>query len=113
MSRRRIALLGATGSIGRQAIEVVAANPELELCALQSGSTPLAELAAGLGVRDFQVGGNPIELLERTSPDVVLNAVVGFAGVRATIWALENGRPGDEIEGRAAKAAAATRGSAH
>jgi two-component system nitrate/nitrite response regulator NarL len=32
---------------------------------------------------------------------------------QAAIWALENGRPGDEIEGRAAKAAAATRGSAH
>jgi len=89
---RRIALLGATGSIGRQAIEVVAANPELELCALQSGSTPLAELAAGLRVSEFQVGGDPIQLLERTSPDVVLNAVVGFAGVRATLWALENGR---------------------
>ncbi len=38
---RRIALLGATGSIGRQAIEVVERNPELELCALASGSTDL------------------------------------------------------------------------
>jgi 1-deoxy-D-xylulose-5-phosphate reductoisomerase len=92
MSRKRIALLGATGSIGQQAIEVVAANPDLELCALQSGSRPLAELASGLGVTDFQVGGDPIGLLERTSPDVVLNAVVGFAGVRATLWTLENGR---------------------
>ncbi|MFN8222616.1 MAG: 1-deoxy-D-xylulose-5-phosphate reductoisomerase [Gaiellales bacterium] len=89
---RRIALLGATGSIGRQAIEVVDASPELELCALQSGSTPLDDLAGALGVDDFQVGGDPIELLERTSPDVVLNAVVGFAGVRATLWALEHGR---------------------
>ena len=38
---KRIALLGATGSIGRQAIEVVERNPELELCALASGSTDL------------------------------------------------------------------------
>ena len=38
---RRVALLGATGSIGRQAIEVVERNPELELCALASGSTDL------------------------------------------------------------------------
>jgi 1-deoxy-D-xylulose-5-phosphate reductoisomerase len=45
---RRVALLGATGSIGRQAIEVVAAHPSLRLCALQSGSTPLEELAASL-----------------------------------------------------------------
>ena len=32
-----------------------------------------------------------VQLLERSEPDVVLNAVVGFAGVRATLWALEQG----------------------
>ncbi len=88
---KRIALLGATGSIGRQAMTVIQAHPELQLCALQSGSTPLDELAASVGLDDFQVGGNPIDLLERTSPDVVLNAIVGFAGVPATLWALEHG----------------------
>jgi 1-deoxy-D-xylulose-5-phosphate reductoisomerase len=88
---RRVALLGATGSIGRQALEVVAAHPELELCALQSRSTPLDALSEEHGVAHAQVGGDPIELLERSEPDVVLNAVVGFAGVRATLWALEQG----------------------
>ena len=88
---RRVALLGATGSIGRQALEVVVARPELELCALQSGSTPLDALAAEYGVEHTQVGGDPVALLERSEPDVVLNAVVGFAGVRATLWALEHG----------------------
>lgn len=88
---RNVALLGATGSIGRQAIEVVAAHPELRLCALQSGSTPLDDLAARHGVRHTQVGGDPSALLEASAPDVVLNAIVGFAGVRATLWALENG----------------------
>ena len=88
---RRIALLGATGSIGRQAIEVVADHPELELCALQSGSTPLDALARAHGVEHVQVGGDPEELLERRTPDVVVNAIVGFAGVRATLWALERG----------------------
>jgi 1-deoxy-D-xylulose-5-phosphate reductoisomerase len=88
---RRVALLGATGSIGRQAIEVVAAHPELELCALQSGSTPLDGLASELGVEQTQVGGDAVELLERCEPDVVLNAIVGFAGVGATLWALEHG----------------------
>ena len=39
----------------------------------------------------MQVGGDPVPLLERCEPDVVLNAVVGFAGVRATLWALEHG----------------------
>ena len=35
---KRVALLGATGSIGRQAIEIVEAHPGLELCAAASGS---------------------------------------------------------------------------
>src|SRR5262249_5146039 len=38
-----------------------------------------------------QTGGDPTELLERAEPDVVLNAVVGFAGLIPTMWALENG----------------------
>jgi 1-deoxy-D-xylulose-5-phosphate reductoisomerase len=88
---RRVALLGATGSIGRQAIEVVAAHPDLRLCALQSGSTLLDGMAAAHGVDHVQVGGDPVALLERSEPDVVLNAVVGFAGVEATLWALETG----------------------
>ncbi|HSC90462.1 MAG TPA: 1-deoxy-D-xylulose-5-phosphate reductoisomerase [Gaiellaceae bacterium] len=84
--RRRVALLGATGSIGRQALEVIAANPELELVAASSGSTPIDGLAPLT-----QVGGDPVELLQRAEPDVVLNAIVGFAGIRATLWALERG----------------------
>ena len=83
---KRIALLGATGSIGRQAIEIIAAQPELELVAAASGSQPLDGLAPLT-----QVGGDLTELLERAKPDVVLNAVVGFAGLPATIWALEAG----------------------
>jgi len=84
-------LLGATGSIGRQAIEVVERTPELELCALASGSTDLAGLASAHGVEHAQVGGDLTELLEAAEPDVVLNAVVGFAGIGATLWALERG----------------------
>jgi 1-deoxy-D-xylulose-5-phosphate reductoisomerase len=88
---RRIALLGATGSIGRQALGVIAASPELSVCALASGTQPLADLAADLDVQHVQVGGDLTELLERSEPDLVLNAVVGFAGVGATLWALERG----------------------
>src|SRR4051794_8347861 len=84
---KRVALLGATGSIGRQAIEIVEAHPELELCAAASGSTPLDDVDAPLK----EVGGDLTDLLERAQPDVVLNAVVGFAGIHATLWALENG----------------------
>jgi len=84
---KRVALLGATGSIGRQAIEIVEAHPDLELCAAASGSSPLDDIDAPLK----QVGGDPTELLEQAQPDVVLNAVVGFAGIHATLWALEHG----------------------
>jgi 1-deoxy-D-xylulose-5-phosphate reductoisomerase len=83
---KRIALLGATGSIGRQALEIIDAHPELELVAAASGSRPIDGLAPLT-----QVGGDPTELLERARPDVVLNAVVGFAGLPATLWALERG----------------------
>jgi len=83
---KRIAVLGATGSIGRQALEVIDSNDELELVAASSGSTPVDGLAPLT-----QVGGDATELLERARPDVVLNAIVGFAGVHATLWALEHG----------------------
>ncbi len=83
---KRVALLGATGSIGRQAIEVIDAHPELELVAAASGSQPIDGLAPLT-----QTGGDLTELLERAEPDLVLNAVVGFAGLAPTMWALEHG----------------------
>src|SRR5881628_3869477 len=83
---KRVALLGATGSIGRQALEIVGSSTELELAAAASGSQPIDGLAPLT-----QVGGDLTELLERAEPDVVLNAVVGFAGLPATLWALERG----------------------
>jgi len=88
---RRIALLGASGSIGTQAIEIVSAHPDLELCALMTGTSPVADLAGAHGVEHVQVGGDPAQLLDASEPDLVLNAIVGFAGVRATLWALEHG----------------------
>jgi 1-deoxy-D-xylulose-5-phosphate reductoisomerase len=88
---KRIAVLGATGSIGRQALEIIDTNPELEACALASGSNELDALAAERGIAHAQVGGDLAELLDRAEPDVVLNAVVGFAGLPATLWALERG----------------------
>src|SRR3954466_16081591 len=82
----RIALMGATGSIGRQALDVIAANDGLELVAATSGSTPIDGLAPLT-----QVGGDPTGLLENAKPDIVLNATLGFAGLPATLWALEHG----------------------
>jgi 1-deoxy-D-xylulose-5-phosphate reductoisomerase len=84
-------VLGATGSIGGQALEVISAAPDLSVCALAAGSQPLAELAQALDVQHVQVGGDLTDLLEVSEPDIVLNAVVGFAGAAATLWALERG----------------------
>jgi 1-deoxy-D-xylulose-5-phosphate reductoisomerase len=83
---KRVAILGATGSIGRQARDVIERHPDLELLAASSGSQSLDGVAPLT-----QVGGDPVELLEQAKPDVVLNAVVGFAGVQATLWTLERG----------------------
>ena len=88
---KRIALLGATGSIGRQALEITDAHPDLDLCAVAAGSTDVRPLAEARGIEHHQTGGDLTELLERAQPDVVLNAVVGFAGIHATLWALEHG----------------------
>jgi 1-deoxy-D-xylulose-5-phosphate reductoisomerase len=83
---KRVAVLGATGSIGTQALEIIDKHPELELAAAASGSQPIDGLAPLT-----QVGGDLTGLLERARPDIVLNAVVGFAGLGPTLWALERG----------------------
>jgi 1-deoxy-D-xylulose-5-phosphate reductoisomerase len=83
---KRVALVGATGSIGTQAVEIIEAHPDLELVAAASGSRRIDGLAPLT-----QVGGDLTGLLEQAEPDVVLNAVVGFAGLPATMWTLERG----------------------
>ena len=79
--------------------------------AAASGSQPIDGLAPLT-----QVGGDLTELLERAEPDVVLNAVVGFAGLPATLWALEHGvdararEQGEPRRGRRARARGAGAG---
>ena len=70
---------------------MIGSNPELTVCALASRSQPLDDLAAQLEVEHVQVGGDLTELLDASQPDLVLNGVVGFAGVGATLWALDGG----------------------
>jgi 1-deoxy-D-xylulose-5-phosphate reductoisomerase len=114
-SRRRVALLGATGSIGRQTLEVADAHPDrLEMVAMTARSDapalaaaargrsprclaladPEADLAslAGLGAA---VGRGPDALLAAaTHPevDVVVVGIVGTAGLPPTLAALEAGK---------------------
>ena len=57
---KRVALLGATGSIGSQALEIIGSHPELELAAAASGSHDIEGLAPLT-----QFGGDLTVLLER------------------------------------------------
>jgi 1-deoxy-D-xylulose-5-phosphate reductoisomerase len=97
----RLAVLGSTGSVGTQALDVVRANPgAYEVVALAAGRNEklLAEQAAEFGVGELRarcVAGDPAVLAgfaELPEVDIVLNAVVGFAGLPATVAALESGK---------------------
>jgi 1-deoxy-D-xylulose-5-phosphate reductoisomerase len=98
---RRVAVLGSTGSIGTQALDVVRGHrDEFEVVALASGHNAelLRAQAAEFGVPAEQArvcSGDPAvlaELAAHPDADVVLNAVVGFAGLPATLAALEHGK---------------------
>jgi len=110
---KRLAILGATGSIGTQALEVAAAQAELEVVALAAGSNvaglvaaaratgaehlaltdpaAAAQAAAELG-RPVQSGpGALAALVTESGADLVLNAVVGAAGLEASLTTLNAG----------------------
>jgi 1-deoxy-D-xylulose-5-phosphate reductoisomerase len=94
--RTRVVILGATGSIGRQAIEVIAAHPhDFEIVALSAGSDAagLETLARANGSPPTALGTDAaVELAQLEGSDVVLNAVVGAAGLKASVAALEAGK---------------------
>lgn len=117
--RRALAVLGCTGSIGRQALEVAAREPERvevvalaagrsldALCALARRWRPRAvalehaadAAAAGAALRAAAPGaavwcgpGATARLAAACGADVVLNGVVGAAGLAASLAALERG----------------------
>ncbi len=92
---RRVVILGSTGSIGRQAVDVIEAHPELFTCVgLVAGTDGegLVRQAAELGVERIGLGSDAaVELAAAPDADIVLNAVVGAAGLRASLAALEAG----------------------
>lgn len=119
----RIIVLGSTGSIGRQTLEVVASLNEsafegrfprrVEVVGLAAGSDPfaLAEQGAEFGVGDLALARDDAEARSRLDPfrarfgadaaetlvrevecDLVVSAIVGFAGLSATFAAVELGR---------------------
>lgn len=116
--QKRIALFGSTGSIGTQALEVIAANPDkftAEVLTAHSNDELLirqalqfqpnivvigddkkyAKVKAALASTDVKVFAGEQALEEVAAMDcydMMLAAIVGFAGLRPTLKALENGK---------------------
>jgi len=92
---RRIIVLGSTGSIGTQALEVIRANPRrFELVGLSAGSNAelLAQQAEQFQVEHTALGAEESEHLVRDiDADVVLNAITGSIGLGSTLAALKAG----------------------
>jgi len=93
---RRVLILGSTGSIGTQALEVIRSNPaRFEVAGLSAGSnrTELAAQAEAFGVEHTALGAVEAEQLVRdVEADVVLNGITGSVGLGPTLAALECGR---------------------
>jgi 1-deoxy-D-xylulose-5-phosphate reductoisomerase len=110
---KRVLILGSTGSIGTQALEVIGASDDLQVAGLSADSSwervlaqarehgvPAVALAdeesaesagSAWGGRVLAGETGIRELIAETKPDLVLNAVVGAAGLGPTIVALTEG----------------------
>lgn len=117
MTTQRILILGSTGSIGTQALEVIADNPDkFEVVGIAAGgSNPqqiieqarsfhlsfdhiavaqpaaAAEVSAALGGTVLSGDGAAEELVRSVPADTVLNALVGSLGLKATLATLDMG----------------------
>lgn len=111
---RKIAILGSTGSIGTQTIEIVRANPELKVVALAGGTrvepieaqirefhpliacmwTEEAAKELALRVKDLPVRvvsgmDGLLEIAAMPEAEVLVTAIVGMIGIRPTIAAIK------------------------
>ena len=90
---RRVIILGSTGSIGTQALEVIAANRDrFEVVGLAAGSQrdAVAQQARAFGVDHTAFGADEaVQLIRSVSADVVLNGITGSVGLAPTLAALE------------------------
>jgi 1-deoxy-D-xylulose-5-phosphate reductoisomerase len=118
MSQKRIAIFGSTGSIGKQTLEVIAAHPELfvaEILTAHSNESLLIEQAllfmpnivvivdlTKYSTVKKALEGKPIKVfagedaLEQVAAmdcyDFMMAGIVGFAGLKPTLTAVENGK---------------------
>jgi 1-deoxy-D-xylulose-5-phosphate reductoisomerase len=90
---RRVIILGSTGSIGTQALEVIAANRDrFEVVGLAAGSQrdAVAEQARAFGVEHTAFGADEaVQLIRSVPADVVLNGITGSVGLAPTLAVLE------------------------
>jgi 1-deoxy-D-xylulose-5-phosphate reductoisomerase len=93
---RTVIILGSTGSIGVQALDVIAANRDrFRVVGLAAGTNRqlVEQQAASFGVADIALGADEASQLVRTiDADVVLNGITGSVGLGPTLAALETGK---------------------
>jgi len=97
--RKRVIVLGATGSIGASGLDIIRNDPgRFEVVGLSAhrNREALASLAREFGVSEpilSSEGEAPLlEMVKRTEADVVLNGIAGSSGLRPSIAALESGK---------------------
>jgi 1-deoxy-D-xylulose-5-phosphate reductoisomerase len=119
MTKKRIALFGSTGSIGTQALDVIAANPEMftaEVLTAQTNEVLLIKQALQFNPATVVIGDEKKyltvkealshtsikvfsgekaleEVAAQDSYDMMLAAIVGYAGLKPTLRAIEIGKP--------------------
>ncbi len=99
MARLRIALIGATGSIGRQTLELISAHPDrFEVVALAVGRESAAARALASAHPNARMligedGGGLSSRVVDSAPDLLVAAATGIVGLQATITALESNIP--------------------
>lgn len=90
---RRVIILGSTGSVGVQALDVIRANPDrFDVVGLGAGTdrASLTAQASEFGVDDVALGAAEAEQLVRSvEADVVLNAITGSVGLGPTLAVLD------------------------
>ncbi|WP_456287154.1 1-deoxy-D-xylulose-5-phosphate reductoisomerase [Microbacterium sp. JZ70] len=93
---RRVIVLGSSGSIGTQALEVIRAHRDrFEPVGLSTGSNAdlLRAQAAEFGVEHTALGAEgSAQLVRDVDADIVLNGITGSVGLGPTLAALEAGR---------------------
>ena len=93
---RRVIIVGSTGSIGTQALDVIKANPDrFQVVALAAGKNQelLVEQAREFGVADIGLGAEAAtKLIEDIDADVVVNGITGSIGLKPTLATLRSGK---------------------